>query len=196
MNKKIYIFPIALLSLLFFHPSLTLAHKDHAGASVDFISIKEALRAMLPKDTSIVKRKEELSPESRRWAKEKYAIEIEEKLYTYYLAREKGSKRPIAAAMITSAPYRHGDVVIGAGASMDGKITASAVLSVNEKYVADFKNKVGTGIVNHKLTITEINKLLDNNSCEDQAYCIYLKEIRTIVIALQSLLRIGIIKPL
>jgi hypothetical protein len=191
MNKKIHIFTIVLLSLLFFHPSLTLAHKGHAGAPVDFISTKKALRAMLPRDTSIVKRKEELSPESRRWAKEKYAIEIEDKLYTYYLARDKDNQRPIAAAMITSVPYRHGDVVIGAGTSIDGKITASAILSVNEKYVADFKNKVGTGIVNHKLTITEINKLLDNNSCEDQAYCLYLKEVRTIAIALQSLVTGG-----
>ncbi len=125
----------------------TLAHKGHAGPMVDFMKSKAALKEMLPSAAKIVKRKQPLKKEAAEWAEKRYGVELDEQIYSYYLASDKTSKVIMGAAYVSKIHYRHGDLKFAVGIDANSRITQAAILGINEKYVVDFDSNVGTGLI-------------------------------------------------
>ncbi len=110
---------ISLLALLvtvfIFLPQTADAHKGHAGPMVTFMKKKAALKAMLPADARLVKRKQPLPGAAASWAKETFAVELETDRHSYYLASDKKSKKVMGAAYLVKVGYRHGDIKLAVG---------------------------------------------------------------------------------
>ncbi len=123
------------------------AHKGHAGPMISFIKTKTALKAMLPSGAKIVKRKQPLKDVDIEWAEKTYDVELEEGIYSYYLATDKKSGQTIGAAYVTTVHYRHGDLKLALGIDATKRLTQAAILAVNEKYVVDFEGGVGKGLI-------------------------------------------------
>lgn len=137
-----------LLTVVTFGISLNVqAHKGHAGPNVEFIKKKAALKSMLPTGSKIVKRKQPLKKGGVAWAEKTYGVELDDKLYSYYLATDKESKAVTGAAYVGKVNYRHGDLKFAVGIDANNQITEAAILGVNEKYVVDFDGNVGTGLI-------------------------------------------------
>ncbi len=126
-----------------------LAHKGHGGPLVHFLKQKEALRAMLPAggNFKIVKRKQRLSDEGAEWAERTYGVDLDESLYTYYLAKDRSSGQIAGGAIILKAGYRHGDLAVGVGLDAEGKVTKVALTALSEKYIPEFEGTVGKGFI-------------------------------------------------
>ncbi len=123
------------------------AHAGHAGKPVQFVAERMALKAMLPKKAHVVRRKQALSDPAIDWAMRTYGVELDDDVYTYYLARRPGGDGWLAAATIVEVPYRHGSAVIGVGIDGSGRLTRAVLLSINEKYVDAFESSVGSGVL-------------------------------------------------
>jgi len=123
------------------------AHKGHAGSTVTFTKTKAALKAMLPTEARITKRKQPLSKKAVAWAEKTYGVKLDDDLYSYYLATDKQSKAIVAAAYVGETSYRHGNLKFSVGIDADNRITQVAVLGINEKYVVDFDSNIGTGLI-------------------------------------------------
>ncbi len=123
------------------------AHKGHAGPMVMFMKNKLALKSMLPDGAKIVKRKQPLKDKAIEWAEKTYDVELDEKVYRYYLATDRKSGDVLGAAYVSKIHYRHGDLKFAVGIDASGRITQAAILGVNEKYVVDFEGSVGKGLI-------------------------------------------------
>jgi len=123
------------------------AHKGHAGSMITFMKNKATLKEMLPGGVKIVKRKQPLKEEATEWAKKTYGVELDDKVYSYYLATDKQSKTMVGAAYVSKANYRHGDFKFAVGIDAEQRITHAAILGISEKYVVDFDGNVGTGLI-------------------------------------------------
>lgn len=123
------------------------AHKGHAGPMVTFMKSKAALKTMLPTGAKIVKRKQPLNDDAIERAETTYGVELDEQIYSYYLATDKKSGKILGAAYVTETHYRHGDLKIAVGINADNHLTQAAILGINEKYVVDFEGNVGTGLI-------------------------------------------------
>ncbi len=123
------------------------AHKGHAGPMVSFMKTKAALKQMLPADARITKRKQPLDDEAVEWAEEQFDADLDSKIYSYYLATDRGDKSFRGAAYVSQMHYRHGDLKFAVGIDADKRVTQVAILGVNEKYVVDFEGSVGTAII-------------------------------------------------
>lgn len=143
-----YLFaPLLALSLgLGVSPSAE-AHKGHAGPMVHFMKSKAALKQMLPAGVRITKRKQPLSDDAVEWAETKYGVDLDSKIYSYYLATDKGDKSFKGAAYVNQMHYRHGDLKFAVGIDANQRVTQVAILGINEKYVVDFEGNVGTGLI-------------------------------------------------
>lgn len=130
------------------------AHKGHAGPMITFIKNKAALKEMLPNDAKIVKRKQPLKDAAVAWAKKTYGVELDDSLYSYYLASDKQSKAILGAAYVSKINYRHGDLKFAVGIDANKRITQVAILGINEKYVVDFDGNVGTGLIAEYVGLT------------------------------------------
>ena len=120
---------LALVALLLAAP--VAAHEGHAGARVTLLKLKPALKALLPEGASLAKRKQRLDGE----------------LVTYYLARD-GKRGPVlAAALVEQGKYRHGKIRVAVGLDNERRLTGAALLMANEKYVPDFRESVGVGLL-------------------------------------------------
>ncbi len=128
-------------------PLEALAHKGHAGPMVTFMKNKAALKEMLPSGTKIVKRKQPLSEAAAEWAAKTYGVELDDTLYSYYLATDRESKASVGAAYVSKQSYRHGDIKLAVGIDANSRTTQVAILGVSEKYVVDFDGNVGTGLI-------------------------------------------------
>ncbi len=150
--------PLLALGLLLGLATPAQAHKGHAGPMITFTKTKAALKVMLPAGAKITKRKQPLDEEAIEWAENKFGVELDDDLYTYFLAVDRDTKKPLAAAYVGQAHYRHGDLKFAVGLSAEGRITQVAVLGVNEKYVVDFENGPGTGMIHTfaGLTVEEV----------------------------------------
>ncbi|MFQ5487135.1 MAG: hypothetical protein ACE5ET_01660 [Gammaproteobacteria bacterium] len=133
---------------------LAQAHKGHGGAMVTFLKKKATLRAMLPEGAKVVKRKQRLSEEADEWAAKTYDVDLDESLYTYYLAKDRSSGKIIGGAIITKATYRHGDIMIAVGLDAAGKVTRVALTAISEKYIPDFEGTVGKGFLDRYTGMT------------------------------------------
>ncbi|HHH35885.1 MAG TPA: hypothetical protein ENK48_03535 [Gammaproteobacteria bacterium] len=123
------------------------AHKGHGGPLVTFVKKKEALRALLPHGAKILKRKQRLSDTAAEWAEKTYGVDLEQSLYTYYLARDRQSGRIVGGAIILKAGYRHGDMVVAVGLDGSGKLTGVGLNGLSEKYIPEFEGTVGKGLI-------------------------------------------------
>jgi len=123
------------------------AHKDHAGSMTQFMKKKELLRALLPADARLVKRKETLSSAAAGWAKEMLGIDLDNKVHTYYRASDHTSGRILGGAIIMKYAYRHGEVMLAVGIDAGQKVTAVAIQAVSEKYIPDFRTASGVGLL-------------------------------------------------
>ncbi len=123
------LFALSLAALLLAAP--VAAHEGHAGARVTLLKLKPALKALLPEGASLSKRKQRLDGE----------------LVTYYLARD-GKRGPVlAAALVETGDYRHGKIRVAVGLDADHRLTGAALLMANEKYVPDFRESTGVGVL-------------------------------------------------
>jgi len=157
-TMKSQILPATLLLMVFaltagWQPAAQ-AHKGHGGPMVTFLKKKATLRAMLPAGAKIVKRKQRLSEEADDWAAKTYGVDLDESLYTYYLAKDRSSGKIIGGAIITKATYRHGDIMIAVGLDAAGKVTKVALTAISEKYIPDFEGTVGTGFLDRYTGMT------------------------------------------
>jgi len=168
-----------------------LAHKGHAGSMINFIKSKAALKEMLPSGVKIVKRKQPLKEDATQWAKETYDVELDEKVYSYYLATDKASGSILGAAYVSKDTYRHGDLKYAVGIDADGRITQAAILGVNEKYVVDFEGNVGTGLIADYagLTLKELIAKADELASSDKATREFASIIRDAVVLLAAFTR-------
>jgi len=145
------------------------AHKGHAGSMVTFTKNKAALKAMLPTAARITKRKQPLSNKAVEWAEKTYGVNLDDDLYSYYLATGKQSKTIVGAAYVGETHYRHGNLKFAVGIDADNRITQAAILGINEKYVVDFDGNVGTGLIANyaglslKELITKANALASSD---------------------------------
>ena len=150
-NPLSYLFaPLLAIGLVFglsAWPQEAEAHKGHAGPMVTFMKNKAALKAMLPNGAKIVKRKQPLKEDAVEWAEKTYDVELDDQIYSYYLATDKKSGKLLGAAYVTQVHYRHGDLKIAVGIDADNHLTQTAILGINEKYVVDFDGNVGTGLI-------------------------------------------------
>lgn len=123
------------------------AHEGHAGPMVTFMKTKVALKTMLPAGARIVKRKQPLSENAVEWAESAYGVELDDGLFSYYLATDNTSKAATGAAYVGKASYRQGSLKFAVGIDVDNRITQAAILGVNKKYVIDFEGNVGIGLI-------------------------------------------------
>ncbi|HHM06175.1 MAG TPA: hypothetical protein ENJ19_10605 [Gammaproteobacteria bacterium] len=147
------------------------AHKGHAGPMVTFMKTKAALKTMLPEGARIVKRKQPLKEDAAEWAEKTYGLELDDKLYSYYLATDKQSKAIVGAAYVGKTNYRHGELKFAVGLDADNRIAQAAVLGINEKYVVDFDGNVGTGLIADYagLSLKELVARADELASSDKA---------------------------
>ncbi len=166
--------PVLFVSLVFtisiWSPG-ALAHKGHAGSMINFIKNKVALKEMLPSGAKIVKRKQPLKDDAIQWAKTNYDVDLDNKVYSYYLATSKASGSILGAAYVAKGNYRHGDLKYAVGIDANGRITQAAILGVNEKYVVDFDGNVGTGLIADYagLSLNELIAKADELASSDKA---------------------------
>ncbi len=123
------------------------AHKGHGGPMVKFMKTKAALKALLPKGAKVVKRKSRLSDDSTEWAESTFGIDLDNRIHTYFLARDRNSGKTLAGAIIMKFSYRHGDVMLGVGVDAEQKLTGAVIQGISEKYIPDFEGTVGKGIL-------------------------------------------------
>lgn len=147
------------------------AHKGHAGSMVTFLKDKAALKNMLPGGAKIVKRKQPLKEDAVAWAEKTCGVELDDKNYSYYLATDRKSGAILGAAYVTKVSYRHGDLEIAVGIDADQRITQAAILGINEKYVVDFDENVGTGLISDYagLGLDDLVKKADELASSDKA---------------------------
>jgi len=147
------------------------AHKGHAGPMVSFMKNKAALKEMLPTGAKIVKRKQPLKADAIEWAEKTYGVELDDDVYSYYLATDKKSGAVLGAAYVTQVHYRHGDLKLAVGIDAESRITQVAILGINEKYVVDFEGNVGTGLIKDYagLSLNELTAKADELASSDKA---------------------------
>jgi len=138
---------VSLPSLLTIWSQDAQAHKGHGGSIIKIIKKNAALKEMLPASAKIGKRKQKLDEDAAEWAEKTYAVSLDRKIYSYYLARDKKSGKTLGAAIISKSSYRHGDVVIAVGVDAEGRVTKTAITGVSEKYIPDFEGTTGTGFI-------------------------------------------------
>lgn len=145
LRHIIFITVITFFSVITVLPGSALAHEGHAGKEVVFLKKAEALKQMLPAGAKVVQRKEMLDRDKAEKVKKESGVKLDEGVYTYYVARDSKSGATIGAAMVAEVEYMHGEVKLVIGIDAKGNVTKAAILSVNEKYVADLKVSVGSG---------------------------------------------------
>lgn len=124
------------------------AHEGHAGPMVDVIEAGDALKAMLPEGAHITRRKEAVKADGAAWARSSLGVALDgDDVHTYLLARDRATDRVLGAAMDAEFDYGHGDVKLAVGVDAAGKVTRAAVLGVNEKYLDEVRDGVGTGFL-------------------------------------------------
>lgn len=143
-----YLFaPLLAVSIAFGISQNAHAHEGHAGPLVTFMQTKAALKTMLPAGARIVKRKQPLGDNAVEWADSTYGVELDDGLFSYYLATDKTSKATTGAAYVGKASYRQGDLKFAVGIDANNRITQAAILGVNKKYAVDFEGNVGIGLI-------------------------------------------------
>ncbi len=167
------------------------AHKGHAGPMVSFIKTNTALKAMLPSGAKIVKRKQPLKDADIEWAEKMYDVELEEGIYSYYLATDKESGQVMGAAYIATVHYRHGDLKLALGMDSAKRLTQAAILAVNEKYVVDFEGSVGKGMIKGYagLSMDELIAKADELASGDKASREFSAAIRDAAVLLAAFVR-------
>ncbi|NOY62906.1 MAG: hypothetical protein GXP10_07130 [Gammaproteobacteria bacterium] len=191
-NPLSYLFtPLLIIALTFgisSWPQEAQAHKGHAGPMNTFMKKKVALKAMLPAGTRIVKRKQPLKEDAVEWAEKTYGIELDDDLYSYYLASDKTSKAPMGAAYVSKTHYRHGDLKFAVGIDANNRITQAAILGINEKYVVDFEGNVGTGLIKEYagLTLKELIAKADELASSDKATREFASAVRDAAVLLAA----------
>ncbi|MCF6237136.1 MAG: hypothetical protein L3J70_12320 [Gammaproteobacteria bacterium] len=171
-NPLPYFFASVLAICLTFGISQSVhAHKGHAGPMINFMKSKAVLKEMLPNDAKIVKRKQPLKGEMVEWAEKTYGVELDDKVYSYYLATDKKSGKTLGAAYVTKMHYRHGDLKFAVGINANHQTTQAAILGINEKYVVDFDGNVGTGLIADyaELSLKELIAKADELASSDKA---------------------------
>ncbi len=187
------IFALSLVLGITAWPQDVQAHKGHAGPEVKFMKKKAALKEMLPTGTRIVKRKQPLKEDAVEWAQKTYGVELDDKLYSYYLATDKTSKAIAGAAYVGETHYRHGDLKFAVGLDANNRITQAAVLGINEKYVVDFEGNVGTGLVADYagLSLKELIAKADELASSDKATREFAAAVRDAAILLAAFMHNG-----
>lgn len=134
------------------------AHEGHAGDMMVFVETSEALRAMLPEDAKLSRRKERLDGEAAARAERAHEVDLDTRIHTYYLARDRSTEQVIAAAIMRKVPYRHGEIEVGLGLDDQGRITRAALTGGHEKYQVDFEGTTGVGFLEHfeGMTVDEL----------------------------------------
>src|SRR3972149_4705176 len=135
------------------------AHKGHADKQLVFLKKEEALKQMLPAGAKVAQRKEMLDMDKAVKAKKELGVNLDDGVYTYYLARDSKSGATTGAAIVAEVEYMHGAINLAIGIDTKGNVTKAAILSVNEKYVPDMKSSVGTGYLRQIEGVT-IKKLV------------------------------------
>lgn len=136
---------VALITAVGAWPQPVHAHEGHAGSVITYMSHKKLLRSMLPEGAKIVKRKEKLSDSASEWAEQRFAVDLDTQVYTYYLARDKASQAVLGGALSRTFDYRHGKVELVIGLDDQYRVTKAALNAISEKYTVDFEGTVGTG---------------------------------------------------
>ncbi len=185
-----YVFSFMLAICLTLGISNAQAHKGHAGPVVNFMKTKTALKEILPNDAKIVKRKQPLKESSVNWVEKTYGVELDEDIYSYYLASDKQSKATLGAAYVGEIHYRHGDLKFAVGIDASHRITQAAILGINEKYVVDFEGSVGTGLIAGYtgLSLKELVAKTDKLASSDKATREFATAIRDAAVLLAALM--------
>lgn len=167
------------------------AHKGHAGSMITFMKTKAALKEMLPSGAKIVKRKQPLKKDAVEWAEKNYGVDLDDKVYSYYLATDKQSKAVAGAAYVSKVTYRHGDLKLAVGIDADQRVTQAAILGINEKYVVDFDGNVGTGLIADYagLTLTVLIAKTDELASSDKATREFAAAVRDAAVLLAAFMR-------
>ncbi len=122
------------------------AHAGHAGATVEFIKKRQALKALLPAGARISKRKQRLDEEVRAWAERTYGVELPKGVHTFYLARDRSSGAILGGALVQDESYRHGKARVAIGLDSEGRLTGFGVIAASKKYTVDFAD-IGHGML-------------------------------------------------
>ena len=152
LQNKLYNVLFVVISLGFFAGGVlwsdnAYAHKGHAGKKVTFLKKKVVLKAMLPAEGKVYRRKQRLDSDQAEWAEKTYGVELKHQVYPFYVSKIRNTKTQIGAAIIHKFTYRHGNGEVAVGLDKDNKVSKVAFVSVNEKYLVDFEDTVGTGFI-------------------------------------------------
>jgi len=122
------------------------AHAGHAGATVEFIKHRQALKALLPSGARISKRKQRLHEEAKTWAERAFGVELPGGVHAFYLARDRASGAILGGALVRDEPYRHGKARIAIGLDTEGRLTGLGIVAASKKYTVDFA-AIGHGML-------------------------------------------------
>lgn len=138
------------------------AHEGHAGPMVSFIKDKVALKTLLAgKGRKLVKRKEALTRETTAWLAEFFNEEpASGDISRFFVAKDGKNGQPIALAMISEAPYKHGRMRLVIAIDSQSRVVGAAVLGVNEHYVDTFRSKGRAGWIDG-LKAAPLSALID-----------------------------------
>ncbi len=143
----VFLFSLSLFAGGIFWTDNAEAHKGHAGKVVTFVKKKVALKAMLPAGGKVYRRKQKLDSDQTAWANETFGVALSSKVMPFYVSKDRNTKKQIGSAIVYKFSYRHGNCEIAVGLDENNKVTTTAFVSANEKYLVDFEDTVGTGFL-------------------------------------------------
>ncbi len=169
------------------------AHEGHAGDKKTFLATKLALKELMPSGSKIVRRKQRPNDMQIDWAKKELGVGLDDKVVTYYLARDRASEKELAAATVGEFAYHHGKVGLALGVDLDGKITRAAVLSLHGKYVPELARSLKGGWLPSLkgLTVKGLAARAEKAGSDDRAAQIILKALAGMGASLVALAQQG-----
>ncbi len=185
-SALIFLFSISLFSGTMLWADNAEAHKGHAGKKTAFIKNKEALKAMLPTGGKVYRRKQGLNSEQLDWANKNYGIDLSSKVIPFYVSKDRATNAEIGSAIIYKFTYRHGNSEVAIGLNKENKITTTAFVSVNEKYIVDFEATVGKGVIKSfdGMTVDDLTNYANKNDKADKATREFANALRDAAITL------------
>lgn len=167
----LFLFTASLLTTTALWTDNAEAHKGHAGKKITLLKNKVALKAMLPADGKVYRRKQGLNSAQADWANKNYNVDLKTSTLAFYISKDRSTKKQMGSAVIYKFTYRHGNCEVAVGLDENNKVTTAAFISVNEKYLVDFEETVGSGFLKKfdGMTVSDLVENAKSRSSADKA---------------------------
>ena len=123
-----------------------------------FLDIAALEHANFPKNSVKKRYFVSVSNLHREFAKNKYRIELEQRDYNIVLAKDGDNYQTISGLVTVEIPYKETSMLLAVILSDELRVQRVAVVSVDKKYVDDFKSSIGVGVIK-RYTMTSLRQL-------------------------------------